>query len=85
MESGPSVRDYLTGEAAGKACLRHETYNACIALIERFRAMHLEYAATYIHRQARKEPTNPSSVGTGGAPFMLYLKKHRDETSEHKL
>jgi indoleamine 2,3-dioxygenase len=84
VEQEPSLRDYLTGKGAGHASL-HDVYNACVALVERFRTLHLQYAATYIFNQARKEPTNPSSVGTGGTPFMTYLKKHRDETSEHRL
>src|SRR5262249_8704614 len=84
VEQGPSVRAYLTGAGAGRPSLR-DAYNECVALAERFRAMHLQYAATYIFNQARKEPTNPSNVGTGGTPFMSYLKKHRDETSEHRL
>jgi indoleamine 2,3-dioxygenase len=84
IESGPSVRDFLTGCGAGCASLR-DVYNECVGLVERFRAMHLQYAATYIFNQARKEPTNPSNVGTGGTPFMTYLKKHRDETTEHRL
>jgi indoleamine 2,3-dioxygenase len=24
-------------------------------------------------------------VGTGGTPFMKYLKKHRDESGAHRL
>lgn len=55
-------------------------YNACIKLIERFRTTHLRYAASYIQHQAQLSPENPNAVGTGGTPFMRYLKKHRDET-----
>lgn len=54
-------------------------YNDNLKLISRFRATHLHYAASYIHQQHQKNPTNPSAVGTGGTPFMAYLKKHYDE------
>jgi indoleamine 2,3-dioxygenase len=45
--------------------------------------LHLEYAAAYIFRQAQTDAKNPHAVGTGGTPFMEYLKKHRDETAEN--
>ena len=68
---------------------RHPTltslYNACVSGVEAFRALHLEYAASYIFRQAQTDEKNPHAVGTGGTPFMQYLKKHRDETAEHRL
>jgi indoleamine 2,3-dioxygenase len=84
LEQQPSVRDYLLDRHAAPSTL-HDLYNACMTWVERFRALHLQYAATYIHQQAQKDPANPAHVGTGGTPFMLYLKKHRDETAEHLL
>ena len=54
-------------------------YNDCVEELFRFRSKHLEYAASYIHKQALQS-NNSNVVGTGGTPFMQYLAKHRDET-----
>jgi len=82
LEARGSVRPFV------QRCRRSrltELYNACIEEMERFRSLHLEYAARYIFRQAQTDDKNPHAVGTGGTPFMPYLTKHREETAQHRI
>ena len=82
VEAGPSVRNMVV--SAGIKELKN-VFNECVSIVGDFRAKHLEYAGTYIHAQAQATPGNPSAVGTGGTPFMVYLRKHRDESKEQLI
>jgi indoleamine 2,3-dioxygenase len=71
-----NVREFV-GKAGSPSLTA--AFNACIEQTARFRTRHLEYAASYINKQAGSIAGNDPDVGTGGTPFMRYLKKHRDE------
>ena len=62
-----------------------EAYNECLEKLASFRTKHLEYAASYINKQGKGGAGNSTEVGTGGTPFMRYLKKHRDEVNRQKV
>jgi indoleamine 2,3-dioxygenase len=84
VEAGPSVRNYVLRYREARPCLR-DAYNAAVDGIELFRSTHLEYARNYIVKQSQGGKRNPADVGTGGTPFVPYLKKHRAETGQHKI
>src|SRR5919109_985046 len=84
VEAGPSLRDYVLRHRDARPFLR-DAYNAAVDGIELFRSTHLEYARNYIVKQSQGGKRNPTDVGTGGTPFVPYLKKHRRETGAHKI
>ena len=83
VEKHSTLRNFVKNRMQQWPQLR-DLYNECVSLIEKFRTQHLQFAARYINQQAAKVNNN-TGIGTGGTPFMRYLKKHRDECRQHLL
>ncbi|MEW8026930.1 MAG: hypothetical protein AB2806_04220 [Candidatus Thiodiazotropha sp.] len=77
VEKGPSIRDYVLSKQDRALA---DAYNCCINGVASFRANHLQMSVDYIQRPARKSSDTRGRRGTGGSPYVGYLKKHREET-----
>jgi indoleamine 2,3-dioxygenase len=84
VEAAGSIREFVKANINTSADIKR-LYNKSVEEIEKFRTTHLAYAASYINKQNQTSAANPTGVGTGGTPFMTYLKKHRDESTKHLL
>lgn len=79
VRKGLSVKNM----ASCDALLNHQLQR-CYHWLDLFRTKHLEYAAAYVQKQSQKNTSNPTEVGTGGTPFMPYLKEHIADTIKAK-
>ena len=78
-------RPLLYGYARDRKTTHPQLWKAfctCVDLLAQFRDIHVGYAERYIFRQHQSHASNPTSVGTGGTPFMPYLNKHLEETKQ---
>ena len=83
VEKHSTLRNFVTKRMNWVPKLK-DLYNDCVSLLEKFRTQHLKLAARYINQQAAKV-NKETGIGTGGTPFMRYLKNHRDDCSHHRL
>lgn len=83
LEQVPSVRSWIVDRRGAPGVLA-DAYDACIDQLVRLRTKHVELTAVFILGQ-KKGPTSGEEQGTGGTPFMRYLKKHRDDTVRHRI
>ncbi len=84
LEQTSQLRQYIIEHSQSAPDLQ-DLFNHCIDRIVHFRNTHLNYAANYIHKQSQTCPANPNSTGTGGTPFMRYLRKHLEETKRSQV
>ncbi|KAK3238891.1 hypothetical protein CYMTET_51138 [Cymbomonas tetramitiformis] len=89
IEHGPSVRKLLLSVVAREvyqsavAVQTVAAYNECIDGLTLFRGIHFELAYAFVRKFDERK--DDEIRGTGGTPFMPYLKKHRVNTADMKL
>ena len=83
LESLPSVRDYVLQSNNPKLI---KGYDLAVEAFGKFRSEHIILVTKYIVMQ-KKHSINSSleATGTGGTPFMEFLKQVRDDTVALKI
>jgi indoleamine 2,3-dioxygenase len=73
IEQMPSIKPFMQ-ESADK-----DVFNDILDAMATFREVHYHWACEYINRPSKDQ------IGTGGTPYMQWLKQLIDETRAHKL
>ncbi|MBA3827141.1 MAG: hypothetical protein H0X24_25015, partial [Ktedonobacterales bacterium] len=84
LRARPSIRTFTQDHRHHERPLV-AAYNRCLVELARFRREHLRFTAQYLHSARQAEGAAPIEVGTGGTPFMAYLKQHVGEVTEHLI
>lgn len=82
VESECSLREYVLKSSE---TLLIQAYNELVNSVGDFREEHIKISIDYIHKPAAKYSSDKGEEGTGGSPYMSYLRKHREETYRHKI
>ena len=84
LEQGRSIRKFITdGKEKADLSKVAAAYNLCIEALFQFRSVHLELAYRFV-RQFDDRADNEIR-GTGGTPFMPYLRKHKSAMQRLKF
>ena len=83
MATRPAIRLFVQDHATHRPLVA--AYNDCIVSMAQFRHDHLRYAGAYIHAPSQRTGGHAAEVGTGGTPYMGYLKQHVNEVKEHLI
>lgn len=77
MATRPSIRQFVLDHANHRPLVA--AYNECVTMMAQFRYDHLRYAGAYIHAPSQRAGGHAAEVGTGGTPYMPFLKQHVEE------
>jgi len=88
LEHGPSVRAVVlhaaqrqVGQPVNEGAKKLvQAYNRSVNSLTQFRSVHFELAFSFVRKWDERK--DEEIKGTGGTPFMPYLKKHRQATRE---
>jgi hypothetical protein len=81
LEHHAPVRAFVLDQHGSHPRLR-ESYDTCIASLDRFRKIHFELAIRYITKHA---PDPAEARGTGGTELARFLRTTREETRARRI